>query len=350
MSSGTIELNQRRQAILDLIVGDYIRTATPVASQHIARLHHLHVSPATIRNEMAELEELGFISRPHASAGAVPADRAYRSYVGRVNQRSRPPKEVQELVQRSIHPDEGDLESWAKAAAGVLSETVRNVAITTTPRVFHARLKQLQLVQLQDRQALLVVVMQEARLRQHLVPLEEAATQEQLNELVARINTALAGKTVDEVKRDWHPGPDAGALSNLVVAEALKLMSLEEQVAPERLHLEGLGHMLGQPEFTGGARAQQAVEVLEDEQLLRHVLPEDREPGLVQVVIGEEHRHQQLHSFSIVLSLYGGPGTLMGVVCTIGPTRMDYARAIVSVGYLAQLLSSMHAALDEPRG
>ena len=350
MSPTATELDQRRHAILDFIVGDYIRTAEPVASQQIARQHTLNVSPATIRNDMAELEELGFISRPHASAGAVPADPAYRLYVDRVTPRSRVPRSVQGLVQRDIHPGEADAESWARGAAVVLSQAVRNLAITTAPRVFRARIKQLQLVQLQDRHALLVLVMQEARLRQRLVLFDAPKTQEELNELSAKTNSLVSGKTADEVRQEREIGAGSDPMADLVVSEALELMAEEEQAHPERAHLEGLAHMLGQPEFAGGARAQQALEVLEDENLLSYVMPETPVPGDVQVIIGEEHRHRQLLSFSAVLSAYGLPGTVMGVVCTFGPTRMDYARAIASVRYLSQFLSTLHAALDESRG
>ena len=341
-------LNQRRQIILGLLVGEYIRTASPVASQQIARLPQLKVSPATVRNDMADLEEMAFISRPHASAGAVPADSAYRVHVNQVPPRFRPPKVVYELVEHAIHPDEADAESWARAAASVLSEAVHNVAITTTPRVFQARLKQLHLVQLQERQALLVLVMQEARLRQHMVPLEAPVTQEQLNEVAARLNADLAGKTAEGIRREWIPVPDPRAWDNAVVAETLNVMDLEEQAEPERPYIDGLGHMLGQPEFASGSRAKEAVEALEDDQLLSHVLSEASDTGQVQIIIGEEHRHHQLHTFSVVLSQYGVPGTVMGTICAIGPTRMEYGRAIASVRYLAHVLGGLHAGLVSP--
>jgi heat-inducible transcriptional repressor len=346
------ELNQRRQAILEYIVGDYIRTAAPVASQQLARRPEFSVSPATIRNDMAALEELGYISRPHSSAGAVPADQAYRFYVQRVTRHPRLPKSVEELVQRTIHPDEANIDGWARSAATALSHVVQNVAITTTPRVFRARMKQLQLVQLHDHQALLVLVMQEARLRQHLVLLDNAVTQQDLNELAAGINSTLAGKTIAEIERGRtsKPAPHRDGntvLAGQVVVEALRLMALEEQAEPERPHLEGLSHMLGQPEFAGGSRARQAVELLEDDHLLSSVLADGPEPGELRVTIGDEHRNQHLRSFSVVLSSYGVPGAVSGIIGTLGPTRMDYARAMSSVRYLARFLSTLLAALDE---
>ena len=190
--------------------------------------------------------------------------------------------------------------------------------------------------------------MQEARLRQRLVPIDTTVNQEHLNNLSAQLNAALAGKTADEVRRHWHPNPEAAPLADLVVTNALSLMALEEQTEPERAHLEGLSHMLGQPEFVGSGRAQQAVEVLEDDHLLSRVSIEDQEPGQVRVIIGEEHRHEDLRSFGVVLAKYGAPGTAQGDIGAIGPTRMDYARAISSVRFLAQFLGSLLATLEEP--
>ena len=339
------ELNERRQVLLELIVGDYIRTATPVGSQQLVRRHRLKVSPATIRNDMAELEELGFISRPHTSAGGIPADRAYRFYVERVIPGSRPPNTFPVMVQHTFHQDEADLDGWAKAAANVLSQAVQNVAITTSPQVFRARMKQLQLVQLQERQALLVLVMQEARLRQHLIPLKEPTGQEELNELAKSLNTLLSGETAEGIRSVWSSGPSQDSQSTQVVDEVVRLMALEEQQESKRHYVEGLSHMLSQPEFTSGARARQAVELLEDEYLIQKAMLEDPEPGEVRVIIGEENRHQHLRPYSMVIARYGVPGDVVGTISALGPTRMDYVRAVASVRYMANFLSTLLATL-----
>ena len=341
------ELNPRRRAILGFIIGSYIRTATPVASLQVAQMHNLDVSPATVRNDMAALEKLGFISRPHASAGAVPSDRAYRFYVEHITTEPRLPRSVPEQAQSAIHVEEGDIDSWARGAAVVLSQAVRNVAISTAPRVSHARVKQLQLVQLQDRQALLLVVMQEARVRQHLVVLEPGIDQLQLNDLSTHLNTLLAGKDANEIQRIWHSDMGSGPLANLVVEETLHLLRIEDQALPSRPYLEGLSRMLGQPEFAGGTRAQQAVEALEDEGLLSYYTQDVNSMGDIQVLIGTEQPARHLREFGAVLSQYGVPGTASGVIGAIGPIRMDYSRAISSVRYLSKFMSALVASLEE---
>jgi heat-inducible transcriptional repressor len=331
-----------------MIVGDYIATAAPVASQQIARRHHLRVSPATIRNDMAELEEMGYISRPHASAGGVPADMAYRFYVERTPHRARPSRQFELLVQGSIHPDSGDPDSWAQRAAAVLANAVHNVGIATSPRVGRARLKQLQLVHLQDRQALLVVVMQDAKVRQHLVQMDELFGQEELTALATRLNTVLAGKAADEVRTAWDADDLSGPAADAVVTEVLRLLTEEEQ-SKQPPYTQGLRHMLNQPEFQSTLRARDAVEALEDGLALRRVIGNAEREAEVDVTIGEENAQATLRPYSVVLARYGLPGHVMGVIGTVGPTRMDYARAISNVRYLADFLSDLLSTMAEDR-
>ena len=148
MEYSETQLNPRRQTLLEFIVSDYIRTAVPVASQQVAARHGLNVSSATIRNDMAEMEEMGFISRPHSSAGGVPSDSGYRFYVERLARRSRHSRRFEESVRAVIRPDAGDPDRWAQGAATVLAGTLQNVAIATSPRPAQTRVKQVQLVHL----------------------------------------------------------------------------------------------------------------------------------------------------------------------------------------------------------
>jgi len=342
-------LNPRRQNLLEIIVGDYIETATPVASQHILRRHDLQVSPATIRNDMAELEEMGYISRPHASAGGVPGDLAYRFYVGRQANTQRPSRQFEMRVHGALQAGSGDPESWVRDAATILSDSLLNVAIATAPRVVGARVKQLQLVHLQDSQALLVLVLQDARVRQQMVHLAYPTSQEELTSLANRLNTVVADKNADEIRTAWDASyiPDAG--SDAVLGSILTLLANEEQTTQPRQYTEGLRHILSQPEFQDTGRAREAVEVLEDGDALRPMIIHAEQDEDVDVVIGEESRAATLRPYSVVLARYGLPGHVNGVIGTIGPTRMDYARTIASVRYLAIFLSDLLAVLADER-
>ena len=347
MTTAATQLNRRRQSLLEIIVGDYIETAAPVASQHIVKRHDLRVSPATIRNDMAELEDMGYISRPHASAGCVPADTAYRFYVERASRRGRPARRFELRVKDSIQAEAGDPDIWARHAAAVLSDALLNVAIATAPRASRARVKQLQLVHLHNHQALLVVVMPEARLRQHIVHFADEVTQETLTELAGRLNALLSGKTAAEVRRLSRATQDADKTAGAVVSAMARLLDEEEQDGEHRRYTEGLRHMLGQPEFQSAVRARQVVEVLEDDQMLAQVLAERPHTGSVDVIIGEESKHERLRPYSVVIAWYGSPGHVSGAIGTLGPTRMDYVRAIASVRYLAEFLSGLVGDLQD---
>jgi heat-inducible transcriptional repressor len=341
-------LNPRRQSLLEIIVGDYIRTAAPVASQQIAREHGLSVSSATIRNDMAELEEMGYISRPHASAGGVPAPAAYRFYVGRMVDRARPSAQLAANAREGLVAEAADPDEWARRAAALLSEAVHNVAIATTPRVYQARIRQLQLVSLHERQCLLVLVMQEGRLRQRMVLLPQPATQDELTALASRLNGVASGLNGPELRTAWDQRDIAGAQGDAVLGEVLRLLAEEEQEEPGRRYTDGLRHMLGQPEFQSAVRAREAVEVLEDGTVLRQVFAgAGHDRSGVDVVIGDESTTEQLRPYSVVFARYGLPGQAVGVISALGPTRMDYPSAIASVRFLANALTGLLAGLED---
>jgi heat-inducible transcriptional repressor len=343
------QLNERRQTLLGLIVNDYIQTAAPVASLHLLKHPELKVSPATIRNDMAELEDLGLIARPHTSAGGIPQDLAYRFYVERVASHTKAPHVFQVLVQGALHQDEADPEAWAREAAGVLSHQVRNVAIATVPRAFHARLRHVHLVPVRDWQALLVLVMQEGRVRQQRINLPQSFTEEGLSNLSSAVNSALADKTTEDVRAIAEVQTGDNGAPRLVMEEIVRLMALEEEQEAERHYVEGLRDMLSQPEFTSGDRAREAVGLLEDTATIKQMTAEVPDQGEVRVIIGNENRQEGLRHYSIVAGRYGVPGYATGTIAAMGPTRMDYASAISSVRYLTSFLSGLLDALrDSP--
>ena len=339
-------LNDRRQTILELIVDDYIQTAAPVPSQQIARRHSLRVSSATVRNDMAELEEMGYIRRPHASAGGVPADLGYRFYVEQAVVGDRPPAHLEALAGQALHDMEaGDSDRMAREAAAVLSLAIRNAAVAAAPRAHDTRLKQLQLVHLNEGQALLVVVLQEARVLQHLVHLDQPVDQPALTRIANRLNALFEGASAAEMRALWADEP-RGDAADAIVQEAVRLLDEESGALSQRLHVDGLRHMLAQPEFADGGRAREAVETLEDRERVGKALEEDLPEGEVRVIIGGENASEQMRPYSVIVSRYGRPGRDAGTLAVIGPTRLDYARAIASVRYLSAFMTRLMESLD----
>jgi heat-inducible transcriptional repressor len=251
-------------------------------------------------------------------------------------------------VRGSLLRAAADPDTWARHAASILSDDVRNVGIATTPRVKRVKLKQLQLVHLQDNEALMVAVLQDATIRQRLVHLETARTQDDLTAIANRLNTILGGKSSDEIRTAW----DADRLPNAddtIITEVLTLLTDEEHDDHLHQYTQGLHHILNQPEFESTLSARDAVEVLESGIELKRIIIERSGDSDLEVIIGEENPEQTLRPYSVVLARYGNPGEASGVIGTIGPTRMDYTRAISSVRYLATFLGGLLAALDDDR-
>ncbi len=345
-SSPLNQLNQRRQALLEIIVSDYIETAVPVASQQLARRYELRMSPATIRNDMAELEEMGYIARPHPSAGGVPSDPGYRFYVDRAIPHPKLPRRFQERVRAAIDPDEADPAAWAQSAARFLANAVQNFAIATTVRPNLARVKQVQLVHLHDSDALLVIVMQEALVRQRMVRFDSIVDQGTLTLAANHINHEIEGKSAAEIRALRDGGKLSDPISEAVAAETIRVLSDAERDETHERYTNGFNHMLNQPEFQSRRSAQEAAEVIDDDTLSR-VFAAPAEPTEVRVVIGAENHDERLRPFSIVYAAYGAGTGDVGVISALGPTRMDYARAISAVRYLASFLSELLQALEQ---
>src|SRR4030042_330593 len=192
-------LTARREAILKIIVSEYIDTAVPVASETIFRNYKLGVSPATIRNDMVYLEEEGYIARPHTSAGSVPLDKGYRHYVESLTKKSELDVKEQYRIRKLFHEVEKEFEKWLKLAAAIAASLAKNAALVTLPKPRECRFKHLELVALQEFMALMVLVLGEAILKRQLLSFEEPVTQERLAIMSSKLNTVFSGLTSSEI-------------------------------------------------------------------------------------------------------------------------------------------------------
>lgn len=335
MSRTRPQLTARRGSILHIIVGDYIDSALPVGSEHIAKVHPLGVSSATIRNDMAALEEDGFITHPHTSAGRIPSDKGYRHYVETLMGTSGLPRAVQHQWRVRLAALEGELDRWMELAAALLAQLVEAVAVITTPTAPAARFRHLELVALQEFALLVVLVLQEARVKQHLLHLEEKIQQDELAALSHRMSALFNGKTSQEIAQL----PAGAGIPEQVSRTVVKLMEGEDQRAAHDLQMTGLRHLLGQPEFNSTNRLSTLVEMVDDRDQMGRVLPRlAQQPG-VNVHIGSEIPDTHLQDFAVVLAPYGVPGQFSGTLGVLGPTRMRYAQAIAAVRLLSEIMS-----------
>lgn len=332
------KLSERRQTIIKAIVSEYIATATPVASENIVRKYNIDASPATVRNDMVVLEEEGYIQRPHTSAGAVPMERAYRQYVESLLETRELPPQEQILIQHLFHQVEMHLEEWTRLAATVLSRMAHNAALVTIPKSPKCRYKHMELVSVQEFLALLVLVLKEARIKQQLLSLETACTQEEMWRVANRLNSlyhTLTSNQIGKLKAELSP------VEKQVTGNVVYLMSADDRQGYEDVYLDGVRHMLAQPEFAGQERWRGLLEILEERSLLKALLPVLAEGEGVKVLIGDENREEGIRDCSLVVSRYGIPGEVSGVLAVLGPMRMRYDYTIATVRYMASLMSDL---------
>jgi len=330
-------LSDRSETILKSIVGQYIVKATPVPSQSIINDFELAVSSATIRNEMTHLEQEGYITRPHPSAGSVPLDKGYRYYVETLSEIELPLAE-RLMVSHLFHQVERELEDWLSLAATLTAQLVQNVAVVTLPKPAQCRFRHLELVSIKDSLALVVLVLQGATLRQQLITFDQAISQEELSAIANKLNTAYTDLTRAKI---------SAKKLNLATAEQqvtdclLKIMQDEGEQEYEHFNLDGLHFTLNQPEFRRGEGGQVLTELVDGRNLMQTITPEKLAVQKVQVIIGKENRAEPIQQCSVVINKYGLPEEAVGVISVVGPTRMPYARTISAVHYISSVLSQM---------
>ncbi len=330
-------LTERQSLILDLIVREHVETALPVGSDALVRRHDVGLSSATIRGEMARLEEYGYLSHPHTSAGRIPSDKGYRYFVEALMREEDVGPDYARTVRHQFHQAAHEMDSHVHLAASVLAAAVSNLGVAVAPRARASRLKQVQLVGLNDQTALMVAVLQDGRLRQQTLALPDPHTQEELAQLSNRLNEAYAGLTAAEMTEPSNDEPEAVASIWFAAIRS----ALAGDVAYDHAYLEGLRRLLTQPEFARTDRMLDILDVLDEHQLPLALPLDQLDRGGISVIIGEENRHSALRHAGVVVGEYGGPGGIQGALGIIGPTRMEYARAIAAVRYLSGLMSEL---------
>ena len=331
-------LTDRRRDILKLIVEDYIDSAMPVSSESIARRMSVPVSSATVRNEMAALEDEGYIAQPHTSAGRVPSDRGYRHFVEFLMPELALTADEQRMINHQFYQVQLDTDQWVRLAAAVLARTAMNAAVITAPKVMDIKLKHIQLVQVQPRLVLLVMVFERGLLRQRFLSVDDELLQEDLSRVANRINAELGGRNLRGLKRKLN---DYEGFEREVVDQLSAEMREVETPTPEQIVRDGMLNIMAQPEFAQTDKVRQFMAIFESGRLLEGVLTEVLTSDGVRVIIGSENKSDDMRQCSIVLSRYGRDGEAEGVLGIVGPTRMPYSRVISSVRYTASILEDL---------
>ncbi len=332
-----MSLSDRRESILQIVIQDYIETATPVASRHVVERYALPTSAATIRHEMQLLESDGYLTHPHTSAGRVPSNRGYRHFVQSLMGHAELGVAEQATVRHQFFQAAPAVDEWAALAATVLAQSLGLLAVVAPPQPQRLRVRQLELISLNDLLALMIVVVQEARVIRQLTPLPAPCPPEQLDAIAHRLNMDVNGHDSDAVRDVVAADADEQA-----VLDTLARVLDRDVERSGAVSIAGLGGVMSQPEFHAEPeRSLQLIELVDRqaiEELVPHAAIEQR--GL-RVLIGDDNPSDQLRDCSLVVATYGYEYGRAGYVAIIGPTRMNYSRSVASARFHSSLLQEM---------
>lgn len=333
-------LTERQETILTLIIRDYVDAATPISSKGLVEKYNLGISSATIRNEMGELTEKGYLRQPHTSAGREPTEAGYRYFVQRLANENELPVAEQRTISHQFYQARRDVDEWMRLAASVLAHHSRGASLVTAPHQEQSRFKHIELIATQGRMVLLVLVLTGGEVRQQMLTLAEPVSQEVLSEAAKHINQLCA--TLDGAGVATQ-APTLPTLEQEVVRLVADMMKRAEAFSASEVFRDGVSNMLAEPEFAGNDSARQALRVLEERTYLEEFLTKAISPnvGGVQVVIGGDNAWQELKDCSMVLARYGVTGYATGAMGILGPQRMAYGRVISTVRYVAGLMSDL---------
>jgi heat-inducible transcriptional repressor len=336
-----ITLTERQRLTLALIIHTYVETAQPVGSKSLIERYKLDTSSATIRNDMVELTEAGYLRQPYTSAGRVPTEEGYRYFVRQLMGQTELPMNTRRTITHQFYQAGRDVNRWMRLAASVLAHQSQGASLVTSPRPESARFKHLSLISTHGRQVLMVMVWTGGQVRQQMLTLAEPVSQEQLTAAANHINLVCEGLDVDGIAalNDQFDALEQDILK--LIREELDRM---KQLVSGEVFRDGLTNVLAEPEFAESESARKALRVLEERSMLEDLLSRTvLTSGMddVQVLIGGEGTWEDLRDCSIVLGRYGAPGLVTGALGVLGPTRMAYGRTVSAVRFVSGLLSDL---------
>ncbi|HET6747897.1 MAG TPA: heat-inducible transcriptional repressor HrcA [Actinomycetes bacterium] len=333
-----MNLDERKARLLRAVVHEFIHTAEPVGSRSLTERYSLGVSPATIRNELATLEEQGYLSHPHTSAGRVPTDRGYRFYVDSISGVGELARAQEETIARFFE-GAADLEETLQRTSLLLSSLTRYTAMVSPPGLDRSRLRHVELVALGRHVIMLVLIVDSGRVEKRLVETAGEVAPEDLEDLRRQLNERLAGERLSraELVLDHMAGEVPPQRRALFATVAAAIGQVVGDQTTERVWLGGQANIADPGAFDGIETVRQVYEALEQQVLVLRLLQAALGKDKVSVVIGSENSVEGMEACSLVTSAYLA-GDASGSIGVLGPTRMDYLRAMAAVQAVARYL------------
>lgn len=319
-------MEDRKQAILKAVVHEFTSSAIPVGSQALVSRHFLNLSSATVRNELFELSELGYLTQPHTSAGRIPTDLGYRYFVDFLMEAEPVPAPVLTYINDEVRGAPGEAQALTEKVAMTVASVTDVGSIATPPAGPLARLKHIDLVGLEGPEVLLILLVEGNLLRQQVLRLGAPVQQVELSKVAAKVNRVLSGRDREEVLRRAQRAPDP--VEREVLERLAESLHAFERTADGLVVHDGVRNLLRQPEFAEASRLHEVLEVLEETRYLAALLQDLIADSDLQIVIGSEHATSQLRSCTVVLTTYGPSSRVKGVLGAVGPTRMRYSQIV----------------------
>jgi heat-inducible transcriptional repressor len=342
-------LSPRKQQILRALVEEYIHTATPVASETLVRKYGLRFSSATVRHELAGLEEAQLIHQPHTSAGRVPTDLGYRYFVEHLMQESALSLDEQRLIRHQFYQVQDQLDQWVRLTASVMARLLHSAAVMTSPRSNEGHLKHFEVLSVTDLSAHMVLVLTDGTVKQQRLQLDTAILQEELSASAARLNKLFDNKNAVSIS-ELLSKLDFSTVELVIGTTIVRILEQHGDMMADVFYRDGVINILDQPEYSRmgpeeerNERVRKVMEVLEENRFLPALASQLRSADGVQVIIGGENQWDEMKDISLVVARYGQEGRVGGLLGVIGPTRMQYGRAIAVVRYMTRMMNDLLA-------
>lgn len=343
-------LDERSKQILFAVTQSYINKPDPVGSRFVTKKYDLNLSSATIRNIMADLEELGFLSQPHTSAGRVPTDMAYRFYVDTIlNQKNSInfDTEIANDIIKRLERIKNDINAFFKEVTTTLSNLSNYMSIAQPPKAVDSTLKKIELIRYKEDLVVAVLLTKENIIKNKILRIDPSLTQKDLNRIANYLNNEYAGYTIDEIRSVFikRLKNEKQMWENLLI----QAIDIYEQIlffTENDIFIDGLFEVINLPDFANISKMREIYNAIRDNQLLLRIIEDLRNSDGIKVIIGGENPVEELNKFSIVASNYGSCSKKMGVIAIIGPTRMDYSKAIRMVDMVSTCVCEILKEID----
>ncbi|MFK7693512.1 heat-inducible transcriptional repressor HrcA [Paenibacillus sp. HJGM_3] len=329
-------LSERQRLILSAIVDDYIRSAEPVGSRTISKRTDVSFSPATIRNEMSDLEELGFLEQPHTSAGRIPSNKGYRYYVDHLVKRGNLSRQELEVIKQFFAEKLDEMERAIQHVAVILSSLTNYTSIVLGPELMGTTLKHVQMIPLNDQSAVVIVVTNTGHVENKVVMIPDGVSMSEMERVVNMLNARMTGVPLLHFKSKLYN--EIGAELSHYSTQYEELVSLIEGVLlhdeDDRIFISGATNMLTQPEFRDVGKVKSILDLFDETQTLMRLVSATSDG--IQVRIGTENTVEAMNTCSLITATYSIDGRTLGTIGIMGPTRMEYGKVISLLDVLSK--------------